>query len=154
MSSFKVLWKCHSVILFKICVRFLGLSGQNWSFSMLIFQHPSIISTQIDFQNFKTFVFSYSDLILTYMADQSYWTMKGPHNFELRKFSFQTFLLTLFRPDLVTWRSSKGWFCPWLVGIGSKDWTMDPFEGMKAFFPHRHLLYPDADLSAARVDHV
>ena len=26
--------------------------------------------------------------------------------------------LTLFLPDLVTWRSSKGWFRPWLVGIG------------------------------------
>ena len=22
------------------------------------------------------------------------------------------------RPDLVTWRSYKGWFRPWLVGIG------------------------------------
>ena len=29
-----------------------------------------------------------------------------------------TTLLTLFRPDLVTWRSYKGWFRPWLVGIG------------------------------------
>ena len=44
-------------------LRFLGLSGPNWSLSMLIFQHPSIISTQIDFQNFKIFVLSYSDLI-------------------------------------------------------------------------------------------
>ena len=26
--------------------------------------------------------------------------------------------LTLFRPSLVTWRSYKGWFRPWLVGIG------------------------------------
>ena len=31
-----------------------------------------------------------------------------------------TTLLTLFRPDLVTWRSYKGWFRPWLVGIGLK----------------------------------
>ena len=26
--------------------------------------------------------------------------------------------LTLFRPYLVTWRSYKGWCCPWPVGIG------------------------------------
>ena len=44
-------------------LRFLGLSGPNWSLSMLIFQHPPIISTQIDFQNFEIFVLSYSDLI-------------------------------------------------------------------------------------------
>ena len=30
------------------------------------------------------------------------------------------FILTLFRPDLVTWRSYMGWFRPWPVGIGLK----------------------------------
>ena len=31
-------------------------------------------------------------------------------------------LLTLFWPDLVKWRSYKGWFRPWLVGIGLNLW--------------------------------
>ena len=30
------------------------------------------------------------------------------------------FALTLFQPDLVMWRSCKGWFRPWPVGIGLK----------------------------------
>ena len=30
----------------------------------------------------------------------------------------QFYHLTLFLPDLVTWRSCKGWFHPWRVGIG------------------------------------
>ena len=33
----------------------------------------------------------------------------------------QKWNLTLFRPDLVTWRSYKCWFRPWLVGIGLRD---------------------------------
>ena len=28
-------------------------------------------------------------------------------------------VLTLFLPDLVTWRSYMGWFCPWPVGIAA-----------------------------------
>ena len=80
-------------------LRFLGLSGPNWSLSMLIFQHPSIISTQIDFQNFKIFVLSYSDLIdihgwsellnnegtTQFWMEQAfwcYWTIKGQAIFE------------------------------------------------------------------------
>ena len=32
--------------------------------------------------------------------------------------STSCFILTLFLPDLVTWRSYKGWFRPWPEGIG------------------------------------
>ena len=83
-------------------LRFLGLSGPNWSLSMLIFQHPSIISTQIDFQNFKIFVLSYSDLIdihgwsellnnegtTQFWMEQAFWTIKGPSNFWMEQVWF------------------------------------------------------------------
>ena len=32
--------------------------------------------------------------------------------------------LTLFLPDLVTWRSYMGWFRPWPVGIGLKTYFL------------------------------
>ena len=39
--------------------------------------------------------------------------------------------LTLFLPDLVTWCSYKGWFCPWPVGIGLKDISTPEFSALK-----------------------
>ena len=60
-----------------------------WKVYLAIFSS----NQKLSFQNTKTIV----------------WMCKNVH--------FCT-LLTLFLPDLVTWRSYKGWFRPWPVGIG------------------------------------
>ena len=54
--------------------------------------------------------------------------------------------LSLFRPDLVTWRSYKGWFRPWLVGIGlSKRNPCDGGDRQFSFSPFSYRRFPNFD---------